>query len=408
MEKCRESKENRFKVISISLFRCYYLILSVLFYAYVPIYFEKSGFTNHDVGIFFAVQSAMSIIVYLPSGIINDKFSVKTQLLAGISVFSTFLFLLPYASNFWHFFGIFVLWGLAGTTLDNSTNTIYYKESSVIKDKLFFSLYGITSTVAYALGGKIGAIIVGENNFIGLFKTIFYLSLALFPLWRLLSDTRASNVRVKDYVKDIWRFEVLALAATIFLFTYHWGAEMTSFTMLMKQNAGLQMSDISYIYFEVGIIMSVIIFFLGYYKEKHRINPLDAIFIASGFSAFSQLTFYWAKSFEMMLFNQFLHSIGDAFFVYFWLNAIPQLFSYERIGGASSFVNWFSVISVIAGSFFSGAAVSQFGNYYAPFIISGLLMVLTIPIQIYTRFFYKNKINEPIYKNNAEKCLLEN
>ena len=156
------------------------------------------------------------------------------------------------------------------------------------------------------------------------------MSLFLLPIWWTLSDTRASNVKIRDYVKDIWRFEVMALALTIFLFTYHWGAEMTSFTMLMKQNAGLQMNDISYIYFEVGIVMSVIIFMLGYYKEKHGFDPMNAIFTAVGFSAFSQLTFYWSGSFNAMLFNQFLHAIGDAFFIYFWLNAIPKLFSYDQ------------------------------------------------------------------------------
>lgn len=382
-QESNNNKNNIFKILAVSFFKVYYLTISVMFYAYIPIFFKGKGFTEHQTGILFSLQSLMAIVTYLPSGIINDRFSVKSQIIFGIFIFTAFAGLLQGAVTFWHFFGLFILWGLSGTMLDNSTNVMYYKESSQYPNKLFFAIYGITATIAYAAGGKIGALLIDSGGFPFLFKVVFYSSLLLLPAALTLSDTRAVTIKIRDYLDDIMRFDTAVLALTIFIFTYHWGAEVTSFTMFMKNEAGMDLASISAIYLEVGLLMSAIIFTLGIFKERHGLKPVTAIYIAVAASAGSQLAFRYVNSFEGMLFNQLFHAVGDSFFMYYWLNIIPTMYRYERIGGASSFVNLFAVVSVIAGSTISGMAVQSSGSNYSAFLISGLSALLIYPLQIY-------------------------
>ena len=379
-----ENKNNILKILAVSFFKVYYLTISVMFYAYIPIFFKSKGFTEHQTGILFSMQSLMAIVTYLPSGIINDRFSVKSQIIFGIFIYTAFTGFLQSAVTFWHFFALFILWGLSGTMIDNSTNVMYYKDSAQSPNKLFFAVYGITATIAYAAGGKIGAMLIDGNDFSTLFKTVFYMSLAMLPIAMTLSDTKAVSIRLRDYLDDILRFDTIVLALTIFIFTYHWGAEVTSFTMLMKNEAGMDLGSISLIYLEVGLVMSAIIFALGIFKQKHGLKPVTAIYIAVAASAGSQLAFCYVRTFEGMLLNQFFHAIGDSFFMYYWLNIIPTMYKYERIGGASSFVNLFSVISVIAGSAISGMAVQRSASNYSAFLISGLLMLSIYPLQLYS------------------------
>ncbi|HNY12297.1 MAG TPA: MFS transporter, partial [Candidatus Wallbacteria bacterium] len=379
-----DDKNNILKILAVSFFKVYYMTISVMFYAYIPIFFKNKGFSGQQTGILFSLQSLMAIATYLPSGIINDRFSVKSQIIFGIFIFTAFAGFLQISLTFWHFFAIFILWGLSGTILDNSTNVMYYKESTRSPNKLFFAIYGITSTIAYALGGRIGSSLIDGNDYSALFKTIFYMSLALLPLAMTLSNTKAVNIKITDYFDDILRFDTFVLAATIFIFTYHWGAELTSFTMFMKNEAGMDLGSIAIIYLEVGLLMSAIIFALGIFKQRHGLKPVTAIYIAVAASAGSQLAFCCVNSFEGMLFNQLFHAIGDSFFMYYWLNVIPTMYKYERIGGASSFVNLFAVISVIVGSTVSGMAVQGSGSNYTAFLISGLLSLLIYPLQMFS------------------------
>lgn len=374
---------NIFRILAISFFKFYYQTITVIFYAYIPIHFRNSGFTDPQSGLLFSLQSLMAIVTYLPSGVINDRLSVRAQILLGGAVFTVFASALSRATTYAHFVGLFILWGLSGTMLDNSTNVAYYKESTVAPNRLFFSFYGITNTLAYAAGGLLGARILGDNDFSAFFRAIFFMSLIIVPLAMLLPNTRASSVRLRDYLADIKRPETAVLALSLFLFTYHWGAELTYFTMFMKENVRMTTAEVSHIYLTVGLAMSAIIFPLGYFKDAHRLAPRHALYVAVLFSSASQLGFHAVGSFEAMFWNQIVHSVGDAFFIYYWFNIIPSLYTYERIGGASSFVNLFAVISVIAGSYASGLAVSKSGDNYTAFLISGLLGLAVLPLQYF-------------------------
>ncbi len=382
--------KNIISVIIISFFKFYYLMISVSFYAYIPLFFAASGFEERSVGLFFALQSFMAILTYLPSGVINDKISARQQIIIATFIYSFFMLLLNFASTYLHFMALFVLWGISATMIDNSTNVIYYKESQVIKSRLFFAFFATTGTMAYAFGGKLGAFLSGSGNFTLLFKTLFAMSLLLIFLSFFLTDTRAAKVNISDYKKDILSFDSLIIAANLFLFTYHWGAELTYFTIFFNKNAGMGLTQISYIYLEVGFLMSAIIFALGIFKASVRLEPRTALLIAVAFSGGSQISMIYVTGLEGALLNQFFHSIGDACFIYYWLNIIPATFKYEKIGGASSFVNLFTVLSVVSGSFISSLAVGKFANPYAAFFVSSFFMFLIYPLSLFEHY-KKNK-----------------
>lgn len=369
-------------ILFLSAYKVYYLVLMVLFYAYAPIYFGALGFSERQTGVLFALQSSMAIAAYLPSGYINDTLAARYQIALGAAGIVSFAFGLARASAYWHFAALFALWGFSATMIDNSTNIIYYKESRGAASGVFFAFYGITGTLAYAAGGGLGDYILAGGDFPALFKFVFVMSLPLLPVAFFLPSARTSKAaRISEYYREIARPEVAALAATLFLFTYHWGAELVSFTMLMKKGMGLSLASISYVYLEVGLVMSAVIFTLGISGGRLKIPLRAAIVAAALISASAQASFVFAGSFYGAFANQLLHAVGDALFVYYWMNAIPRVFAYERAGGASSFVNWFTVISVIAGSAVSGWAAARFENHYAPFLISAALMLLILPIQ---------------------------
>ena len=378
--------KNIISVIIISFFKFYYLSISVSFYAYIPLYFAASGFDQRSVGLLFAIQSFMAILTYLPSGVINDKISARQQVIIATFIYSFFMLLLNFAVTYLHFAALFILWGISATMIDNSTNVIYYKESQVIKSRLFFAFFAMTGTLAYAAGGKLGAFLSGSGDFAFLFKAIFVMSLLLIFFSFFLTDTRVAKIKISDYKNDILSFDSLIIAANLFLFTYHWGAELTYFTIFLNKNAGLCPSDISYIYLEVGFLMSAIIFALGIFKARIRLAPRTALLIAAAFSGGSQISMVYVSGLGGALTNQFFHSIGDACFVYYWLNIIPATFKYEKIGGASSFVNLFTVLSVVSGSFISSFAVEKYANPYAAFFVSSSLMFLIYPLSFFERY----------------------
>ncbi|HOT75413.1 MAG TPA: MFS transporter [Candidatus Wallbacteria bacterium] len=385
--------KNFFSVLIISLFKFYYLLISVSFYAYIPLFFAAGGFDERKVGALFALQSFMAILTYLPSGIINDKISAKRQIIIATFIYSLFLLLLNFSTSYLHFTALFVLWGISATMIDNSTNVIYYKQSRLINNRFFFAFFAITATMAYAIGGKLGAHLTAGNDFGLLFKALFAMSLFLIFLSYFLTDTRVSSVKLSDYKDDIFSFDSLLIAANLFLFTYHWGAELTYFTLFLTKSAALSLNDVSYIYMEVGFVMSAIIFSLGIFKEKIRLKASAALLIAVAFSGGSQIAMFHIRDLDGALFNQFLHSIGDACFIYYWLNIIPETFKYEKLGGASSFVNLFTVLSVVSGSFISSVAVRAFEMPYAAFFISACLTFSIYPLALFERFKKSNRLN---------------
>ena len=372
-------------ILTISFFKFYYLLISVSFYAYIPLYFASNGFGDANIGVLFALQSFMAILTYLPSGFVNDKISARQQVIAATFIYSLFLLLLNFSTTYAHFIMLFILWGVSATMIDNSTNVIYYKESQVIKSRFFFAFFAITATMAYAVGGKLGAYLSGSGDFGFLFKTLFAMSLPLIFFSFFLTDTRSARINLSDYKQDIFSFDSLLIAANLFLFTYHWGAELTYFTVFFTRGAGLGLNDVSWVYLEVGLVMSAIIFSLGIFRERIKLEPRAALMIAVAFSGGSQLAMIYAAGLPGALFNQLLHSIGDACFIYYWLNIIPRTFKYEKIGGASSFVNLFTVLSVVSGSYISAAAVRESGDPYSAFFISACLMFLIYPLALFER-----------------------
>ncbi len=377
-------------IIIISFFKFYYLLISVSFYAYIPLYFAAGQFDERSAGSLFALQSFMAILTYLPSGIINDRISVKKQVIIASVIYSIFMFFLSFASSYYHFMALFILWGISATMIDNSTNVMYYKESQVINNRFFFAFFAITSTMAYASGGKLGAVLSGAGGFILLFKALFVMSLFLIAFSFFLTDTHVSKIKLSDYRNDIISFDSLLIAANLFLFTYHWGAELTYFSIFLNKNASLSIDGISYIYMEVGLLMSVIVFSIGIFKSKIKFGPRAALMVAVAFSGGSQAAMYFVSNLSGAFINQFFHSIGDALFLYYWLNIIPATFKYEKIGGASSFVNLFTVLSVVSGSFISSLAVGKFANPYAAFFVSSFFMFLIYPLSLFEHY-KKNK-----------------
>lgn len=382
---------NKDLIYFLPIFKFYYLLISVSFYAYVPVFFIEKGYDSSFIGYLFSLQSFIAILSYLPSGFINDKISVKKQIILGTIIFSLFLFILNFSTTYFHYIILFILWGISGTMIDNSTNAVYYKESQIINNKLFFALYGITGTMAYALGGKLGAYINQLGGFTILFKMLFIMSLTLIIFSILLPDTKVTKIKFKDYYDDIFSFTTFIIALNLFLFTIHWGAELSYFTILLKEKIKLNFNEISYIYFEVGLIMSLIIFSIGVFKSKLNINPNIALYFAVFLSSMSQLTIGFSKNFIHVFINQFIHAIGDAFFVYYWLNIIPKTFRYEKVGGASAFVNVFTVISVVIGSYCSALVVKYTLNPASAFVFSGSIMLLIYLLNIISYMFLKIK-----------------
>ncbi len=343
-----------------------------LAFIFIPIYLSEVGLTGYEIGILIAIYTLTPIFFSFPTGIVNDRWTIRLTLIVGIVMASSFFLGLGFFESFLIFIPFFLLGGLGNNLEDISLRTLVYKTRMEGKEGEKFGIYNLVRNIGAPVGLFVGGTLIFLLDFSFTLKIIGILYLLVIPLVSFRPITKY-RVKLTEYGQDFLNKKVISLGIIIFLFTLHWGAEHTSYGLFLRNNLGLDI-------FLVGVYTSVTLFFLGLtaYIFGKRIDRgksnMKNVFIAgmiiSGvFHILHTIPIPWLS----FLFR-IVHEMGDGMTmiaIYFW---VSKLFGVKRIGGNSSLMFTMTLLGNVVGSLIYGP-IGYLMGYHIPLIISGVTTI---------------------------------
>lgn len=221
-----------------------FTLINNLFWLFVPVYLIDKGFSGWHVGIFIGLASLVSILTTLPAGIANDRIKSKKIILYSLFFSIIYYFGLITTENVILLGAAFVLGGLGKNLFNISIDSLTFKIIEKKKSSIQIGKYVAGNTFGSILGFIIGGYAItnfGYNNaLIGILTLLIILSLgSLF-----LPITQTVKVKLFEYSRDIFNKEVLFFIFIVFLFTLHYGAEATSYSLFLRDNFSLTLDKI--------------------------------------------------------------------------------------------------------------------------------------------------------------------
>jgi len=348
---------------------------------FLGIHFSNLGLSGAQIGLLFFINTITSILTVIPSGFSNDTFRSKRLI-----TFSLLLVAIEYlgfalTDNFSVLAILFFLGGIGTTFYNTSIQSLFHKES---KKKSISKKIGIFQSLNY-LALALGMITSGtllqnsvsfENIFLIVGVGFLFMTVASSSL---LPKNETTELELLRYKKDILRPKVLFFLLIMFLFAQHFGAEVTSYGLFLKEN--LQLAPI-----QIGLFMGSAILFMAltaHLLANKRKRLAIKIVLLTGLllsgSGHILMTFgnEWF-SFAM----RSMHEIGDSmvFFVLFY--GISQLFDLKRVGGNLGIFEFTMTMGSAVGALVYGPMGAASG-YNFPLLVSGIAIIcagiITIP-----------------------------
>lgn len=352
---------------------------------YLPIYFQRDlGFSGMETGIVFALQGLGVILGTFPMGIASDRIAPRklTALLVA------FMGLCALALNIWTAF-VAVLGAVAGYRVASlyskvTAETYLYKsQRSAASTSKVFGLFLSARMIATGSGVIAAGYLLEYAGFMVAFGLLAAVSaLVAVGSW-FLPSVHTTTASTKQYKADLFNAEAIFLIVWLFLFATHWGAEEVSYSLFLREDMGLSMSQSGW--YMAGEFLSVgltaWILRSKYPKPHNELIPLIIALMLSGAGHIFMVTDNLYVSFAW----RFLHGIGDAFMMIAVYMHIAAIFPVERIGGTSAFNTTIASAGMLVGAIGYGWASDYLGNAF-PLQFSGVLLLALIPVHIFWRW----------------------
>jgi MFS family permease len=197
-----------------------------------------------------------------------------------------------------------------------------------------------------------------------------------------LPRTETVLIELEEYRKSVLEPRVLFLSVVFFLFSIHWGAEMVSYALFLKENLGLDKIQIGW-YTALGFVMVGLGAYAGYYV-MHRGWVTDLItllivgFALSGVFHILMCVPNVAWSFSFRL----AHEVGDGLVSLVFYHGISRTFHVDRIGGCAAFISLWTAIGSCGGAILFGYVNDLAGPAW-PLMISGAIAaVLAVVLKV--------------------------
>ena len=211
-------------------------------------------------------------------------------------------------------------------------------------------------------------------------KVFFLLGCAFFlpiVLALLLKKITTFSYSLGHYRGDLWKKEILFFLMLIFVFTLHWGAEGTSYSLLLKDRFSLTQRSIGLYMGSIWILYALFIY--GVSRVIKESTPLHwIIYPGLILSGVGHILFTY-PSLPLSYVFRLVHECGDAAFEMYLLVGMHRYFPLERVGGTSGVVLTVTLAGRLLGSLIFGPLGEHLGYHY-PFILSGILTLLCLPL----------------------------
>lgn len=305
MRKIGLSWKSFIAIISFSIAGSVIYELPYIKYVYYDKLIEAFNMTNTQAGFLLSAYAIGCLILYIPGGIVADKFSTKKMLV--LSLFSTGLlgFVLAFSMNYITALIVFFMFALSTsfvfwTALNKGIRLIGGKDDSGSAYGWYYALGAVISFGSSIIFWSLYA--STDNSHDAMFKTIIGMSVAVIIAGLLVLVTFKDNVIAMDENEDIFRLSdvgkaiknpYLWWAALIMFVMYTVYSNVTYFTPYLSSQIGLEVEDSAFL----GIIRGYVLYFLaplgGYIADKFLHSTLK--FYGYGFIVIAVLFFATMK-----------------------------------------------------------------------------------------------------------------
>lgn len=269
-------------IISFSIAGSVIYELPYIKYVYYDKFVDAFGMTNAQAGFLLSAYAMGCLILYIPGGILADKFSTKKMLV--LSLFGTGIlgFVLSFSMNYTTALIVFFLFALSTsfvfwTALNKGLRLIGGKEDSGSTYGWYYALGSVVALVcSFIFWGQYASV---EDSHDAMFRTIVAMSIAVIIAGVLViitfkeENTAIAQVapedqfRLSDVGKAI-KNPYLWWASIIMFVMYTIYSNVTYFTPYLTSQVGMDVSDSAFL----GIIRGYVFYFLapigGYFADK--------------------------------------------------------------------------------------------------------------------------------------------
>ncbi len=355
-----------------------------MFWLYVPIYLTIQGFSGYHIGLFIGLANLMAIISTLPSGIANDRIKSKKIILTALLLSIIYFTGLLTVTNIIILAGAFICGGLGRNLFDISVDSLAFKVIDRKKSSIQIGGYLAVLYFAQIIGFMIGGNVINSFGFPATLSSIIVLLFLTTIISVYLPLTHTFKFKLMEYKKDIFNKEVLFFMLIVFLFSLHFGAEATSYSLFLKTNLNLNLSQIGFYVGGAVIFLALSALFFSW-KVQKGFDPKKVFYIGLIISGLGHILFSIQDNVLISFLLRCFHEIGDGAMIYSIFYGIVRIFNIERVGGNSSTITLTKILGTSFAAFIFGHFGAEYG-YYLPLFITGFTNLAAFLL-----LFYFNK-----------------
>jgi MFS family permease len=369
------------------------LLMAIAFYFLLPtlpIYLkEKLGATSSQIGLVLAFYTVAALLIRPFVGYAIDTFGRKLIYLLSFIVFSTLFMGYILAVSIGLMIMIRFLHGLTWGSLSTTGSTIAVDLIPPSRRGEGISLFGLSMTIAMAIGPLIALSILGKTDYLWIFViasgiSIVGLILALnisFPAYKASVANQAFTFR------RLIEKTSIPLSLNVLVITIAYGG-ILSFSALYGKEIGVENSGIFFFLLSIGIGFSR--FFSGNIFDK--IGPYRIVIIG-GFLLICGFPVLWLYP-NVYGFHISAIIIGMGFGIIMptFQAMVNNLVSPERRGAANSTYFTCFDLGIGIGMVFIGFISERIGLGRAFLICSFIEVLALLGFVVYTYKFYQNHL----------------
>lgn len=236
------------------------LVIAVAFYfllSTLPVYFTKYIHTNGlQTGVLLASYSVAAIITRPFTGYFIDIYGRKWIYLAALCIMTLLINLYPWVGGFLLMFILRFSHGLTWGIISTTGSTIAVDMLPEKKRGQGVGIYGLSMTLAMAVGPLIGLSIVHSLSYFWLFSTGFALSLAgTLIAFSIGYPKYLNHKKSKFHFKNLFEKTSIPLSVNMFLLMIPYGG-IISFIVLYAKELGIENAGLFFFIYAIGVGIS--------------------------------------------------------------------------------------------------------------------------------------------------------
>lgn len=343
---------------------------------YIPLFLIASGFTGFRVGLLMSFFTIVPLIFSLPFGIFNDRYSARRLLALGFALMSAFYGGILICDHFVLLCLLFFLGGIGANLSDISLAALLLKVVPEGRKGTTLGVYQLVVRLAFALGTFAGGLFLSAVGFPAVFLCSFFAFLLLSGAGGIFAPpVRTAISRIQAYREDFFQREKLLFSLGLFLFTFHWGAEMTSYTPFLKNSLGLSFAGAGW-YMGTSLLgLAFGAFFTGRLADRFG-SIRNLIYTGLFLSGIGQILMTVPNAPVSLLFRV-IHEFGDGMvevLIFFW---VSSLFHVDRVSGHYGIIRLVMLTGMWLSTILFGPVGPRLG-YAAPLWITGITTLLSL------------------------------